>query len=60
MKQESYIAYHFALTKRDYERAIADNRRFFSYATGAPLETADAIKSALKSDRCVVSREATR
>jgi hypothetical protein len=60
MSRDRYIGFHFSLTRRDYERAIADNRRFFSYATGAPPETADAIKSALKSDRCVVSREATR
>lgn len=50
-----YEAHHYSMTKRDYENAIADGRRFESLA-GAPLATLSEVREAMRRDKEVVSR----
>lgn len=50
-----YEHHHYAMTRRDYDYAIADGRRFES-RTGLPLPTLDSVRAAMRSDGEVISR----
>lgn len=54
-RQGKYEGHHFAMTRRDYDSALADGRRFET-VDGAPLATVDEVRAAMKKDREVISR----
>jgi hypothetical protein len=54
-KEIRYVYYHLSMTKRDYELAIADGRRFETL-DGRPLATIAEVREAMREAGEVVSR----